>query len=119
MTEYIYAICRSYEKDPNRMFDDESVINVGIEHSPLKVQDFNLFKVSKSERSAKLDEMSTINKVSINCNYVVRMEEFGRANGVVFGAIEDNYNKVKLLRIIPLDDLVEPSKIISSIKENK
>ena len=97
MTGYIYAICRSYEKSKDRIFNDESIITVGIEQSPLAVQDFNIFKRD-------------------NGDYIVRMEKFGKANGVVFGAIEGSHQKVKMLRIIPLDDLVEASKITRPVK---
>jgi len=101
MTEYIYAICRSYYKDSNRIFDDESIIRVGTNSKPIPIQDFNIF----------------INKHKDYTEQVVRMQVIGKIkNGVVLASIEDNQKGVKILRQVPLDDLVEHSKVIKPLK---
>lgn len=94
--KYVYALCRDY--DPKQLgIEDEREIRVGIERGLIDVQLCDLFKTKRGE-------------------YVARFEEVSRSRGCVIGKINDSFNKWRAMRTIPIDDLVDPSEIVSSVR---
>jgi hypothetical protein len=90
----VYALCRSCKPTKKGMLPSDREITFGFDKTPLIVEMFYMFKNDKEEP-------------------IVALEEIGRRNGKILGAVYDSIAKKNVVREIPLDDLVDPARVTS------